>query len=475
MDFLDPLNDNSAEPSVCQESKPKPAPAENPAPLAEAFRTEIAKVVPGLPAATTATPPEPAPALAYAANGLWGWVLPATFFLSMVVLVVYAAPFLLTHWRLAEAQADAEATYRKRRAELKAEAEHADERLELLDKRVQLVSLGFRELVRKVAPNVVNVVNLGEPKKADLFSKRSLFFDPEQDREYLQQGVGSGIIVKPGYVLTNFHVVRKARRLRIAFASGRSLGVDTDAVAADALTDLAVIRLPADLLANVQEDIGVSTPFADSDKDVHVGDWAIAIGSPLGLKQTVTQGIVSAKGRLLPMLDLVELLQTDAAINPGNSGGPLFDQHGRIMGINVAIASDNGGNQGIGFAIPSNTAKKIFEQLKEHGEVPRGYLGIGLEEVHGERAKALGLAGGQGGVRITLLQPDQAAEKAGLHVGDVITRFNNEALPSDQAARQFRQLIVDTDPSGEISLEILRHGKKQTYQIKVGKRPADLP
>src|SRR5207237_3646565 len=106
---------------------------------------------------------------------------------------------------------------------------------------------------------------------------------------------------------------------------------------------------------------------------------------------TVTQGVISAKGRLLNLLDLVELLQTDAAINPGNSGGPLFDQHGRIVGINVAIASDNGGNQGIGFAIPSNTAKKIFEQLTADGEVPRGYLGIGLDEVHGAKAKALGL------------------------------------------------------------------------------------
>jgi serine protease Do len=473
MEFLDPLQPDAAE-QAALESRPGPSPAETPAPLAEAFRVDPPPVVPPVAASPPSTIPEPTPAVAYTAHAWWGWVLPATFFLSMVVLVVYAAPFLLVHWRLAEAQADAEAAYRKRRAELKAEAEHADERLELLDKRVQLASLGFRELVRKVAPNVVNVVSLGEPKKGELFGKRSLYYDPERDREFLQQGVGSGIIVKPGYVLTNFHVVHKARRLRIAFASGRSLGVDPDAVAADALTDLAVIRLPADLPANVKEDIDVTTPFADSDKDVQVGDWAIAIGSPLGLKQTVTQGVVSAKGRLLPMLDLVELLQTDAAINPGNSGGPLFDQHGRIMGINVAIASDNGGNQGIGFAIPSNTASKIFEQLKDHGEVPRGYLGIGLEEVRGDKAKALGLAG-QGGVLIKLIQPDQAAEKAGLHVGDVITRFNNEVLPSDQAARQLRQLIVDTNPSDEISLEIVRHGKKQTYQIKVGKRPADLP
>src|SRR5207253_2663490 len=167
-----------------------------------------------------------------------------------------------------------------------------------------------------------------------------------------------------------------------------------------------------DLPANLREDVNVTTAFADSDKDVQVGDWALAIGSPLGLRQTVTQGVVSAKGRLLTMLDLVELLQTDAAINPGNSGGPLFDQYGRIMGINVAIASDNGGNQGIGFAIPSNTAKKIFEQLRAQGEVPRGFLGIALMEVLGAKAKALGL-GENGGVLITLVEPNPAAGKAG--------------------------------------------------------------
>ena len=174
------------------------------------------------------------------------------------------------------------------------------------------------------------------------------------------------------------------------------------------------------------------------------------------------------------MLDMVELLQTDAAINPGNSGGPLFDQYGRIMGINVAIASDNGGNQGIGFAIPSNTAKKIFEQLRTKGEVPRGYLGIGLEEVAGPQAKALGL-GDHGGVRITLIQPRQAAEEAGLQAGDVITHINNQMLPRDQAARHFRQLIVDTDPDEHVAVEILRNGRRENFQIKVGKRPANLP
>src|SRR5439155_20385879 len=136
-----------------------------------------------------------------------------------------------------------------------------------------------------------------------------------------------------------------------------------------------------------REDLNASAEFADSDKDVHVGDWALAIGSPLGLRQTVTQGVISAKGRVLGMLDLVELLQTDAAINPGNSGGPLFDQYGRVVGINVAIASDNGGNQGIGFAIPSNTARRIAAQLLEEGEVQRGYLGIALDEVPPAQAR----------------------------------------------------------------------------------------
>src|SRR5262249_5451295 len=151
--------------------------------------------------------------------------------------------------------------------------------------------------------------------------------------------------------------------------------------------DLAVLKLGDNLPAGIRDDAKAEAVWADSDKGVQVGDRVLAMGSPLGLRHTVTQGIISAKGRLLAMLDMVELLQTDAAINPGNSGGPLFDQLGRVAGINVAIASDNGGNQGIGFAIPSNTAKRIFEQLSTTGEVSRGYLGIGLEDVLPNEAK----------------------------------------------------------------------------------------
>lgn len=407
-------------------------------------------------------------------HSLWGWIAPSLVFVSLIVLVLYITPYLLVHWRFREAQAEAEAAYQRRSAELKAEAEHADRRLDALDKRVHLASLGFREVVRKVAPKVVNVANHREPKhEIGPLLRDKLFFDPEKDKHYVQMGVGSALLVKPGFLLTNHHVIANAQRIRLTFASGRSIGLEPGAVVSDAITDLAVIRLPKDLPEALKAEIDTVAEFADSDKDVQVGDWALAAGSPLGLKQTVTQGVISAKGRLLHMLDLVELLQTDAAINPGNSGGPLFDQLGRVVGINVAIASDNGGNQGIGFAIPSNTAKKIVDQLIEKGEVPRGYLGIGLDELPGSKAKALGIA--DGAVTVTKVVPGEPAHQAGLQSGDVIVRLNADVLSVHQPVRHFRQLIVDVTPETEINLEIVRGGQRKTMKVKVSKRPPNLP
>jgi len=244
-------------------------------------------------------------------------------------------------------------------------------------------------------------------------------------------------------------------------------------VVSDALTDLAVIRLPKDLPEGLKEETNASADFADSDKDVQVGDWALAIGSPLGLRQTVTHGVISAKGRLLGMPDLVELLQTDAAMNPGNSGGPLFDQQGRVIGINVAIVTDNGGNQGLGFAIPSNTAKKITEQLLTNGQVPRGYLGIAMEELPGPQAKALKID--DGGVIVKEVVKGEAAGKAGLRNGDIILKVNKDALSRLQPIRHFRQLVVDLEPGSEVTLEILRGEERQHIAVKIGKRPAHLP
>ncbi len=399
----------------------------------------------------------------------------ASVFLSVALVAAYVAPYLFVHWRTMEAEAEAEVIYQKRHAELRAEAEVADKRLQVLDQRVQLVSLGFREVVRKVKPRVVQVANYRELKPGEIppLGKRVAFQDPDTNRPYVQSGVGSGLLVKPGYLLTNHHVVKSAQRLRLTFASGRTLGVDVSAVKADAVSDLAVIVLPEKLPPLLAEEVNVTTDFADSDKDVQVGDWALAVGSPLGLAQTVTQGVISAKSRLLSLLDMVELLQTDAAINPGNSGGPLFDQYGRVIGINVAIASDNGLSQGIGFAIPSNTARKIFEKLAAEGEVARGYIGVALMDLAPQKAKALGLDD-KGAVLVTEVVPDHPARQAGIQAGDIVVGCNKDELARVEPMRHLRQRILDTPPGFIINLEILRGGQTMTVPVPVGRRPPQL-
>ena len=445
------------------------------APIAETPDTPAADV------AVSAEPAKPPLALEKAlpldrvTASLWNWVLPAMLLLSLFVIVMYIAPYLIYHWRLLDAEGEAEAIFLKRRAELKADAEHADARLDVLDKRAYLVSLGFREVARKVMPNVVNVASMREPKKDELagLAKKGISYDPDNGNKYIQSGVGSGVIIQPGVILTNYHVVKGAQRLRVSFASGQSIGIDPDAIIPDAITDLALIKLPTSLPAGLREDVLQVAAFADSDKDVHVGDWTLAVGSPLGLRQTMTQGIISAKGRLLHMLDLVELLQTDAAINPGNSGGPLFDQMGRVVGINVAIASESGGNEGIGFAIPSNTVKRIAAQLLTHGEVRRGYLGIAMEELPPRDAKERKID--SGGVVVKELVAGEAGVKAGLKVGDVIVGANKDAFSRLQPVRHFRQLVVDVEPGAAVTLEVFRGAERLSIAITAGKRPAHLP
>jgi serine protease Do len=415
------------------------------------------------------------------AGALWNWVVPITILMGLFVLSLFAATEVLNHWRKMDAHTEAEATYMKRRAELKAEAEHAEERLDLLDKRVHLTSLGFREVARKVLPVVVNVANYREPTAKELVDAKAkrltLVYDPENDRKYVQYGVGSGLIFKPGAILTNHHVIRKAQRLRVSFPSGRSIGIDLAAAVSDIKTDLAVIRLPETMPAAMKEETQNRAEFADSEKDVQVGEWVLAMGSPLGLRHTVTHGIISAKGRLVPFRehedDLMELLQTDAAINPGNSGGPLFDQLGRVVGINVMIASETGGNQGIGFAIPSNTAKRIADLLLTKGEVPRGFLGISMEELAGPEAKALKID--DGAILVKTVVAGEAADKAGIKPGDIIVRINKETLQRIKPMRHLRQIVADLDPGTQIVIEIVREEERLQIALTLGKRPADLP
>jgi serine protease Do len=425
------------------------------------------------------SPDRPAPRPAASTH----WLQYLTLFLALVLLlalvVLYAAPGFLLRWRSAEAQADADAAYLKRQAELKAESEAADKRLAAIDSKVKLTSLGFRQVARKVLPSVVNVSNERAVALEDvpfLRGRRTLFYDYTKNRAYEEIGVGSGILVQPGMVLTNNHVVKGAERLRITFANGdwvavtvdpRQQDFDSRTLAADGVTDLAVIRLPTE---KIKHEFQVTATFADSDKDVRVGDWALAVGSPLGLEQTMTAGIISFKGRSLTRPD-VEVLQTDAAINPGNSGGPLFDQYGRVIGINVAIASRTGGNQGIGFAIPSNTAKDIFRQLAEHGKVVRGYIGVYLQLLPLSRLAELGLED-TGGVLIPRLPPGGPAQRAGLEPGDVVVRFNGKPVGASNSMNGLKKLVRNTKPGQRVDVEIVRDGQRLTKQLRVGRTPA---
>jgi S1-C subfamily serine protease len=410
---------------------------------------------------------------------LWHFVLPMLFLSSLCLLLLYLAPYLLFHWKTMDAHAEAEVSFTRRRAELKAEAEHADARLEWLDKKVNLTSLGFRELARKVLPMVVNVVNYRDPTDAELErakeNKLYLSYDSDNDRYYVQQSVGSGLIYKPGIVLTNDHVIRKASRLRVSFPSGRSIALDIEAAVGDERTDLAVIRLPEKLSTALKEESQNSVVFADSDKDVQVGDWVLAMGSQLGLKHTVSHGIISAKGRLVLTKnrtqpeDAMELLQTDAAIFPGNSGGPLFDQFGRVVGVNAMIATETGGNQGIGFAIPANTAKRVAEHLLAKGEVPRARLGVFMKEISAQEAKKLKIDGG--GILVSKLDAGGAAEKAGIKPGDVIVRINKDAIQRYNPTRHLRQILGDLDPGVEITVEVVRGDERREILLTLGEAP----
>ncbi|MBI1178087.1 Do family serine endopeptidase [bacterium] len=333
------------------------------------------------------------------------------------------------------------------------------------------VITSFAPVVKEVAPSVVTISVTqkgqrlqmrGNPLMQDPFLGR--LFGGGNDQGELRtpdrQGLGSGVIIsKDGYILTNNHVVQDADEVEVRLSSGKK-DYTAKVVGADPKSDVAVLKIDA-------HDLPAIT-FGDSDQ-IEVGDLVLAVGNPFGIGQTVTMGMVSATGRGNMGLDYEDFIQTDAAINPGNSGGALVDAHGRLIGINTAIISRSGGNQGIGFAVPVNLARSVMESLVENGRVIRGFLGVNIQNVNQDLADAFKLDKAQGAL-VAQVSPDSPAEKAGLKDGDVIVGFNGKDITD---SRHLKLMVGETLPGTKVPVEIVRDGHSKTLEVTLKELPGD--
>jgi len=335
------------------------------------------------------------------------------------------------------------------------------EAAELQLKKLDGTSSAFRLVTQRVAPAVVNVSNLAAARPAlRRDSGGGIFLD--RDRGLHQQGEGSGFVVDPrGYILTNRHVVLGAKQVRVKFSQGTELLASI--VGSDRHTDLAVLKVDADEL--------VAAEFGDSDT-TEVGDWVLAIGNPFGLEQSVTAGIISAKGRsgVVNETDFQDFLQTDAAINPGNSGGPLVDLQGHVVGVNSAIWSRSGGYEGIGFAIPSKIARSVVDRLIADGKVTRGWLGVRGVALATASPKPQGVKVAAG-VVVLDVDPDSPAAKAAVEVGDVIVSINSRNV---QTLEQLRTHVATTAAGSKVTLVVDRRGTRRELEAAIDEQPAGL-
>ena len=314
-------------------------------------------------------------------------------------------------------------------------------------------------MLERTTPSVVNISTTGkvvvrDPFFDDPFFRR--FFDvPQQRRERRTTGLGSGVIIdaRNGYVVTNSHVIDKAQDIVVTLEDGQRF--DAKVIGKDPGADIAVIQIDAKNLKEIS--------LGNSDA-LRQGDFVVAIGNPFGLGQTVTSGIVSALGRSgLGIESYEDFIQTDASINPGNSGGALVNLRGELIGINTAIYGPNGGNVGIGFAIPMNMAKQIMQQLIEYGEVKRGRLGFSAQNLTPELAQAFGITRNKG-VVVARVEADSPADKAGMKVGDVIIEFNGKEV---QSSGQVRNEIGLLRIGNRVKIEVLRNSKSRTLTATV--------
>jgi len=327
----------------------------------------------------------------------------------------------------------------------------------------------FIDVAKVVRPSVVAVTSVSTvDSRAEEGNPLEWFFrgNPQGQRggKQKRQGMGSGVIVsRDGLVLTNNHVVADADELTVVLQDDRELAAEL--VGADPKSDIAVIRIKDKAAAAKL----VPAQLGDSAK-LEVGEWVMAIGSPFGLKQTVSAGIVSAVGRgNVGIVDYEDFVQTDAAINPGNSGGPLVNLDGRVIGINTAIASRTGGNNGVGFAIPVNMARAVMDQLVDHGGVVRGYIGVFIGNLDNELAKSFGYQG-KAGVLVQDVAPDGPGAKAGLIAGDIVTERDGKAVAD---VVSFRNGIAASRPGSAVKLAVWRSGKRVDLNVTLGELPDD--
>jgi len=350
---------------------------------------------------------------------------------------------------------------------------HLHATLKIADPSEGASKTGFAPIVKQVLPNVVNISSskvVRTPKEAGdgmqmdpLFRK---FFGhgfgnlPEVPKERREHSLGSGVIVSPeGYVLTNNHVVEGAADIKVTLSDKRELKAEI--VGTDPKTDVAVLKLQGSNFPAIT--------LGDSSK-VQVGDYALAIGDPFGVGQTVTMGIVSAKGRgNLGIEDYEDFIQTDAPINPGNSGGALINDRGELVGINTAILSHgSGGNQGIGFAIPMNLARQVMSQLLDHGKVTRGYLGVVVQPISPAMARALGQSEPKGAL-VGDVSAKGPAQAGGVERGDIIVELNGKSVND---ANELRNTVSMMQPGETVRVKISRNGSMRDLSVKLGELPA---
>ena len=334
-------------------------------------------------------------------------------------------------------------------------------RLSLDDVKVLVaIDAEYTKLVQSVVPGVVSITSSRTVTQLAPLTIEDLLMGRQRSQLAKSTSLGSGVIVsKEGHILTNHHVVAGMTEVRVQLTDGRNLPAKL--IGSDPVTDIAVLRIDA---ANIE-----ALPLGESD-DLRAGQQIFAVGNPYGLEESVTRGIISAKGRQTASDSSIEYIQHDAAVNQGNSGGPLLNVRGEIVGINSAIFSRTGGWQGISFAIPSNTARRILEGIIKNGRMVRSYLGVVMQEITPELARNFALADMDGAI-IIQITPDSPAARSGLRPGDVVLTVNGRRV---KGVTQLRQIIASAEIGQELELGFVRAGAAITVKAKVAEMPQEL-